>query len=166
MAEDSYPESYSDAATEALKVPPHSIEAEQSVLGGLLLNNGSWDKIADVLVEQDFYRNDHRLIFRGIAQLFEESQPVDVITLAEWHDQRGELDQVGELAYIGMLARNTPSAANIGAYATIVRERSVLRQLISVGTSISNVALFKSRFSFNCLAIFGSDSTVNCCVLS
>jgi replicative DNA helicase len=136
----SYPESYTDTATEALKVPPHSVEAEQSVLGGLLLDNNSWDKIADVLVESDFYRHDHRLIFRAISQLFEKAEPVDVITLAEWHDSRGELEQVGELAYLGMLARDTPSAANIVAYATIVRERSVLRQLIAVGGAISSAA--------------------------
>ncbi|PCJ30320.1 MAG: replicative DNA helicase [Gammaproteobacteria bacterium] len=136
----SYPESYTDNATSALKVPPHSIEAEQSVLGGLLLDNESWDKIADMLVEQDFYRRDHRLIFQAISQLFEQSIPVDVITLAEYHDKRGELDQVGELAYLGLLARNTPSAANISAYATIVHERSILRQLISVGTDISSIA--------------------------
>ena len=138
--EHSYPESYTDSATEALKVPPHSIEAEQSVLGGLLLDNSSWDKIADLVVENDFYRHDHRLIFRAIVNLFEQSQPVDVITLAEHHDKHGELDKVGELAYLGMLARNTPSAANIAAYASIVRERSVLRQLIAVGTTISNSA--------------------------
>ena len=136
----SYPESYTDSATQALKIPPHSIEAEQSVLGGLLLQNGSWDKIADVLVEKDFYRRDHQLIFSAIATLLEQSQPVDVVTLAEWHDKHGQLDQVGELAYLGHLARNTPSAANIHAYASIVRERSVLRQLISVGTTISNSA--------------------------
>ncbi|PCH63544.1 MAG: replicative DNA helicase [Gammaproteobacteria bacterium] len=135
-----YPDSYKDTATETLKIPPHSVEAEQSVLGGLMLDNSSWDKVADLLVEQDFYRRDHQLIFRAIAQLFEQSQPVDVITLAEFHDKRGELDQVGELAYLGMLARNTPSAANIGAYSAIVRERSVLRQLIQVGSEISNVA--------------------------
>jgi len=136
----SYPESYTDTATEALKVPPHSVEAEQSVLGGLMLDNSSWDKIADVVVEQDFYRRDHQLIFRAIANLFEHSNPVDVVTLAEWHDKRGELTDVGELAYLGLLARNTPSAANIAAYANIVRERSILRQLIHVGTEISNVA--------------------------
>jgi replicative DNA helicase len=136
----SYLDSYKDTATEALKVPPHSIEAEQSVLGGLLLDNESWEKIADLLVEHDFYRRDHQLIFRGIAALFEQSEPVDVITLAEHHDKRGELDQVGELAYLGMLSRNTPSAANIVAYASIVRERSILRQLIAVGTTISNAA--------------------------
>lgn len=135
-----YPDSYRDMATEALKVPPHSIEAEQSVLGGLMLDNSSWEKVADLLVDHDFYRQDHQLIFRGIADLFEKSQPVDVITLAEWHDKRGELDKVGELAYLGTLARNTPSAANILAYASIVRERSILRQLISIGTSISSAA--------------------------
>jgi replicative DNA helicase len=135
-----YPDSYKDSATEALKIPPHSVEAEQSVLGGLMLDNQSWDKVADQLVESDFYRRDHQLIFRAIADLFERSLPVDVVTLAEYHDKRGELDQVGELAYLGTLARNTPSAANIAAYAGIVRERSVLRQLISVGTDISNTA--------------------------
>ncbi|MDF1587713.1 MAG: replicative DNA helicase [Gammaproteobacteria bacterium] len=137
---DYYPDSYRDTATEALKVPPHSIEAEQSVLGGLMLDNSSWEKVADLLVDHDFYRQDHQLIFRGIADLFEHSQPVDVITLAEWHDKRGELDKVGELSYLGTLARNTPSAANILAYASIVRERSILRQLIAIGTSISNSA--------------------------
>lgn len=140
MEDLSYLESYKDTATEALKVPPHSIEAEQSVLGSLMLDNESWEKTADLLVEHDFYRRDHQLIFRAIAELFEQSQPVDVITLAEYHDKRGELDKVGELAYLGMLARNTPSSANIIAYASIVRERSILRQLIAVGTAISNVA--------------------------
>jgi replicative DNA helicase len=110
------------------------------VLGGLMLDNGAWEQVADVLVEQDFYRHDHQLIFRAIAQLMEQSQPVDVITLAEWHDKRGELDQVGELVYLNTLARNTPSAANIAAYADIVRERSILRQLINVGNSISKMA--------------------------
>ncbi|WP_438970201.1 replicative DNA helicase [Methylophaga sp.] len=140
MEEISYPDSFKDTATEALKVPPHSVEAEQSVLGGLMLDNAAWEHVADVLVEKDFYRHDHQLIFSAIAQLMEQSQPVDVITLAEWHDKRGELDQVGELAYLGMLARNTPSAANIAAYAEIVRERAILRQLIQVGNSISNMA--------------------------
>lgn len=140
MEDLSYLDSYKDTATEALKVPPNSIEAEQSVLGGLMLDNTSWEKTADLLVEQDFYRRDHQLIFRAIADLFEHSQPVDVITLAEYHDKRGELDQVGELAYLGMLASNTPSSANIVAYASIVRERSILRQLIAVSSSISEAA--------------------------
>jgi len=140
VEEISYPDSFKDTATEALKVPPHSVEAEQSVLGGLMLDNGAWEQVADVLVEQDFYRHDHQLIYRAIAQLMEQSQPVDVITLAEWHDKRDELNQVGEVAYLGMLARNTPTAANIAAYAEIVRERSILRQLIKVGNSISNMA--------------------------
>jgi replicative DNA helicase len=135
-----YPDAYKDDATEALKIPPHSIEAEQSVLGGLMLDNRSWDKIADLIIESDFYRRDHQLIFRAIAELFEQSLPVDVITLAEFHDKRGELNDVGEVAYLGTLVRNTPSAANIAAYAEIVRERSVMRQLIHIGTNISNSA--------------------------
>jgi replicative DNA helicase len=135
-----YPESYQDSATQALKVPPHSVEAEQSVLGGLMLDNSAWEQVSDLLVEQDFYRHDHQLIFRGIAELMEQANPVDVITLAEWHNQRGELDKVGELAYLGALARNTPSAANIKAYAAIVRERSILRQLIQIGNNIASMA--------------------------
>ena len=140
MDQITYPESYQDSATQALKVPPHSVEAEQSVLGGLMLDNSAWEQVSDLLVDQDFYRHDHQLIFRGIAELMEQANPVDVITLAEWHNQRGELDKVGELAYLGALARNTPSAANIKAYASIVRERSILRQLIQIGNNIANMA--------------------------
>lgn len=140
MEQITYPEDYQDNATQALKIPPHSVEAEQSVLGGLMLDNNAWEQVADVLVEKDFYRRDHQLIFNAIEQLMEKAQPVDVVTLAEFHDQRGELDKVGELAYLGTLARNTPSAANIAAYANIVRERSILRQLIQIGNNIANMA--------------------------
>ncbi len=140
MEQITYPEDYQDNATQALKIPPHSVEAEQSVLGGLMLDNNAWEQVADVLVEKDFYRRDHQLIFNAIEQLMEKAQPVDVVTLAEYHDQRGELDKVGELAYLGTLARNTPSAANIAAYANIVRERSILRQLIQIGNNIANMA--------------------------
>ena len=126
-----------DEATEALKVPPHSIEAEQSVLGGLMLDNGTWDKVADLVVEGDFYRRDHRLIFGAIKHLAEVGNPFDVVTLAEWLDKRGELDNVGGIQYLGTLVTNTPSAANIKAYSGIVRERSVLRQLIQVANKIA-----------------------------
>ncbi len=139
MADNSYLPSY-DAATEALKVPPHSIEAEQSVLGALLLNNDSWDDVADMLTDHDFYHKRHRIIFRGISALFEKSQPVDVVTLTEWHQRQDELNEVGDFAYIGMLARDTPSAANITAYAKIVREHSILRQLIATATKIGDGA--------------------------
>lgn len=125
---------------ESLRIPPHSIDAEQSVLGGLMLDNRAWDIIADKVSEEDFYRKDHRLIFRSIAQLAEESQPLDWITLSEWLKQRGELENAGGTSYLGTLAKDTPSAANIKAYADIVREKSVLRQLISVGTDISDLA--------------------------
>ena len=129
-----------DDTFESLRVPPHSIDAEQSVLGGLMLDNRSWDIIADRVSEEDFYRKDHRLIFRSIAQLAEDSKPLDWITLSEWLKQRGELDNAGGGSYLGTLAKDTPSAANIKAYADIVREKSVLRQLISVGTDISDLA--------------------------
>lgn len=137
------PENYSydrDYALDALKVPPNSIQAEQSVLGGLMLDNQTWDSVADKIVETDFYRKDHRLIFRAVAQLAEKQIPFDVITLSEALEAIGELENVGGLAYLGMLARDTPSAANIVAYANIVRDRSVLRQLIHVGTNISDSA--------------------------
>ena len=123
-----------------LKVPPHSIQAEQSVLGGLLLDNRAWDDIADLVSEDDFYRRDHRLIFRAIGGLIDRGDPCDVVTLSEWLDAQQQLDNVGGLAYLGTLAKDTPSAANIRAYANIVRENSVLRQLAEVGTEIANSA--------------------------
>ncbi|MBU2569042.1 MULTISPECIES: replicative DNA helicase [Methylotuvimicrobium] len=129
-----------DYATEALKVSPHSIQAEQSVLGGLMLDNQTWDSIADKVVEGDFYRKDHRMIFRAIEKLAEKQDPFDVITLSEALASAGQLNEVGGLAYLGTLAKDTPSAANIVAYATIVRDKSVLRQLIHVGTDISDSA--------------------------
>src|SRR3954447_11819334 len=106
-----------DPQVEAARVPPQSIEAEQSVLGGLLLDNGAWDKIADVISEADFYRSDHRAIFRHIAQLIEENRPADALTVAESLDRAGKVAEVGGQAYIGSLALNTPSAANIRRYA-------------------------------------------------
>jgi replicative DNA helicase len=129
-----------DYAVESLKVPPHSLQAEQSVLGGLMLDNQTWDSVADKVGEDDFYRRDHRLIFRAITLLAEKQDPFDVITLSEAMDSRGELQDAGGLAYLGMLAAETPTAANIVAYANIVRDRSILRQLIHVGTEISDSA--------------------------
>lgn len=129
-----------DSRIESLKVPPHSVQAEQSVLGGLVLDNDSWDTVADRVGEEDFYRRDHRLIFRAIAKLVGEQKPFDVVTLSEWLEQTGELDAAGGLAYLALLAKETPSAANIAAYADIVRERSVLRQLIHIGTEIADSA--------------------------
>ncbi|MFK5948402.1 MAG: replicative DNA helicase [Methylococcales bacterium] len=129
-----------DFEVDSLKVPPHSIQAEQSVLGGLMLDNQTWDSVADKVVVEDFYRKDHRLIFTTIEQLAEKQDPFDVITLSEALDAIGELQSVGGLAYLATLAKETPSAANIVAYANIVRDRSVLRQLIHIGTEISDSA--------------------------
>ncbi len=122
------------------RIPPQSIEAEQSVLGGLMLDNAAWDEIADRVSEQDFYRKDHRLIFRAIASLAENSKPFDVLTLSEWFAQNGVGEGEIGLTYLAELARNTPSAANIRHYADIVRERSVLRQLVTVSGEISSSA--------------------------
>ena len=127
-----------DEVLAALKVPPHSIEAEQSLLGGLMLDNSTWDQVSEIVVEDDFYRNDHRLIFRAIRHLSESSIPFDVVTLSEWLENNNEQENAGGLSYLGMLANNTPSAANIKAYASIVSERSVLRSLIGIGTKISD----------------------------
>ena len=120
-----------------LKVPPHSMEAEQSVIGGLMLDNQAWDNIADIVNEQDFYRHDHALIFRAIAALADESQPYDVVTVSEWLGSRNELDSIGGLAYLSILANDTPTAVNVKAYANIVREYSILRALIQIGNEIS-----------------------------
>ncbi|MFA9420213.1 MAG: replicative DNA helicase [Gammaproteobacteria bacterium] len=122
---------------EDLKVPPHSLEAEQSVIGGLMLDNRAWDEIADIVNEQDFYRHDHALILRAINALAEEQQPYDVVTVSEWIGARGDLESIGGLAYLSILANDTPTAVNIKAYANIVREYSILRSLIQVGNEIS-----------------------------
>ncbi len=126
------------SATEALRVPPHSIEAEQAVIGGLLLDNRAWELIADKIGDADFYRQDHRLLFSAIRALEARNDPFDAVTLSEYLGNNGELEQAGGLEYLGRLAKDTPSASNITAYAEIVREKSVLRQLIAIGTDISN----------------------------
>jgi replicative DNA helicase len=123
-----------------MRVPPNSVEAEQAVLGGLLLDNRAWESVAEMLTEEDFYRRDHQLIFRALSTLIESEGPADAVTLAEHLDAQGLGDQTGGLAYLGRLTQETPSASNISAYAAIVRERSVLRQLISVGGEIAGCA--------------------------
>ena len=128
------------SAVEAMRTAPHSLEAEQAVLGGLMLDNTAWERVADRLIEEDFYRQDHRLIFRAMSELSEQDQPFDAVTLAEWLQARGRLDQAGGLAYLATLARDTPTAANVRAYADIVHERSVLRQLIRVGGELADAA--------------------------
>ncbi|MGP1609345.1 MAG: DnaB-like helicase C-terminal domain-containing protein, partial [Burkholderiales bacterium] len=129
-----------DAQLDAVRTPPHSVEAEQSVLGGLLLDNAAWDRIGDVVNEADFYRADHRTIFQHIAQLVEHNKPADALTVAESLERSGKLAEVGGQAYIGSLALNTPSAANIRRYGEIVRERSIMRNLAAVGTAIADSA--------------------------
>lgn len=131
MADDSYA---------SLKIPPHSVEAEQSVLGGLLLENEALDKVADLLTADDFYRHDHRTIYEHISRLIEHSKPADIVTVAESLESNAKLAGVGGIAYLGALAQNTPSAANIRRYAEIVRERSVMRKLVEVGSGIAESA--------------------------
>jgi replicative DNA helicase len=128
-----------DAQVEALKIPPHSIEAEQSTLGGLLLDNHAWDKIGDLLRDDDFYRADHRLIWKHISRLIEKGRPADVITVYESLDAEKLAEDVGGLSYLNALAMNTPSSANIRGYAQIVRDRSVLRRLLSATDEISGL---------------------------
>ncbi len=129
-----------DPQLESLRIPPHSIEAEQSVLGGLLLDNSAYDRIADFVSGEDFYRFDHRLIFQHIVKLVNASRPADVITVFESLSSAGKADEVGGLSYLNALAQNTPSAANIRRYAEIVRDRGVLRKLISVSDEIAGNA--------------------------
>ncbi len=135
------PQTANDPQLLQLKVPPHSIEAEQSVLGGLLLDNSAFDKIADLLTESDFYRDDHRRIFRHITRLVEKGKPADVITVDESIKSSEDKDRIGGLAYLAALAGNTPSSHNIRRYAEIVRERAIMRKLVEVGTNIADTAL-------------------------
>ena len=129
-----------DPQLEALKLPPHSLEAEQSILGGLLLDNEAADRVGDVIGEDDFYSEAHRLIFRHVNQLAGEGKPVDVVTLSESLASVQKLDYVGGLAYLGALVQNVPTAANIRHYANIVRERSILRQLAATAGEIADTA--------------------------
>ncbi len=130
-----------DTQIAALRTPPHSIDAETSVLGGLLLDNGAWDRIADRIAPDDFYRHDHRLIFQHIARLIDQSRPADAVTVFEALRTSGKDQDAGGLVYLNELVQNTPSAANIRRYAEIVRERAVLRQLVRVGEEIADSAL-------------------------
>ncbi len=130
-----------DPQIAALKLPPHSIEAEQSLIGGLMLDNMAWDKVGDMIAEADFYRDDHRRIFRHISRLIEQGKPADVVTVFESLEKNNESESAGGLAYLGEIANSTPSAANIRRYAEIVRERAVLRKLVTVGDEISSSAL-------------------------
>jgi replicative DNA helicase len=130
-----------DAQLVNLRVPPHSIEAEQSVLGGLLLDNAAWDRIGDLLSVDDFYRDDHRRIYRHVARLIEQAKPADVVTVAESIESSEDKDKTGGLAYLGLLAQNTPSAHNVRRYAEIVHERAVMRKLAAVGSEIADSAL-------------------------
>ncbi len=127
-----------DSQVDAIKVPPQSLEAEQSVLGGLLLDNERWDTVAERVVSKDFYSRPHRLIFDAIKSILEENKPLDLITLSEHLERREQLEDVGGFAYLADLAKNTPSAANINAYADIVAERALVRNLISVANEIAD----------------------------
>jgi replicative DNA helicase len=129
-----------DTTLEALKVPPHSLEAEQSVLGGLLLDNAAADKIGDILAGEDFYNDAHRSVFAAIMNLIADNKPADVVTVAEVLGSLKKLDYIGGMAYLGALVENVPTAANIRRYAEIVRERSILRRLAAAGGEIADTA--------------------------
>jgi len=126
---------------ETLRVPPFSLEAEQSVIGGLLLKPDAFSHVSSVVGESDFYRQDHRLIFRSISEVIASGGMPDILTMSEYLKTKVLLDDAGGLAYLALLANNTPSAANIKAYTEIVKEKSLLRDLVSVGTDMADDAL-------------------------
>lgn len=126
--------------TTSLKIPPHSIDAEQAVLGGLMLDNSAWDDVSDVLIDSDFYRKEHGIIFKAMQRQEDAGKPIDLVTLAEVLDHLNQLDAAGGVDYLGELASNTPSTANITAYAQIIRERAILRRLISTAAQIADSA--------------------------
>ncbi|HUO79227.1 MAG TPA: replicative DNA helicase [Steroidobacteraceae bacterium] len=128
-------------AADGLRLPPHSVEAEQAVLGGLMLDATAWDGVADLIQAHDFYRRDHQLIFEAIAGLVDARSPCDAVTVSEALSGKGLVDEVGGLAYLARLTRDTPSAANVRAYAGIVRDHALLRQLVNAGGEIAAMAL-------------------------
>lgn len=134
----------SDSAIAGLRVPPHSIEAESSVLGGLMLDNDAWDRVADILTEADFYRHEHKLIFGAIGALANSNKPVDVVTVFSHLQGKSKAEEVGGLSYLNSLSQYVPSAANMRRYAEIVRERAILRSLVSVGDEIATAG-FNSK---------------------
>jgi len=129
-----------DRQVAQLRIPPHSIESESSVLGGLLLDNAAWDRVGDLLAESDFYRYEHKLVFAAVGTLINGSKPADVITVFEHLQSMGKAEEVGGLAYLNSLAQYVPSAGNIRRYAEIVRERSVLRKLVAASDEIATNA--------------------------
>lgn len=131
-----------DAATAGVKILPHSIEAEQALLGGLLLDNQAWDKVADKISPKDFYQQEHRFIFSAIMELAHQDKPFDPITLTTQLKANNVIEKAGSEYYLYELSKNTPSAANLSAYADIVRERSILRQLITTAGDIADIAYF------------------------
>jgi replicative DNA helicase len=137
MAEAAVTADIARRATERLRLPPHSVEAEQSLLGGLMLDQRAWDQVADIVRAEDLYRADHRLIFAAVAALVERNQPPDAVTVSEHLQRLGQLEAAGGLPYLARLVQDTPSAANIRAYARIVRDRAMLRQLIEIGGDIA-----------------------------
>ncbi|SRR5579871_68484 len=140
MALASTPRRAQDSA-DGLKLPPHSVEAEQAVLGGLMIDASAWDSVADLIRGADFYRRDHQLVYAAIAELVERQNPCDAVTVSEALAGKGQVDEVGGLAYLARLTRDTPSAANVRAYATIVRDHALLRQLVTAGGEIAASAL-------------------------
>ncbi|WP_339805105.1 replicative DNA helicase [uncultured Marinobacter sp.] len=140
MANSSFKVSMPDPETSRIKMPPHSVEAEQAVLGGLMLDNRRFDEVSEVITAIDFYRQEHRLIYGAVERLAADSEPLDVVTLAEFLERAGDIEDAGGLSYLAELAEKTPSAANIRAYAQIVAERSILRQLIEVSGGIVDSA--------------------------
>ena len=134
-----YKDKYNDESLEKLKIPPHSIEAEQSVIGSMLIAPDSWDKVAEIVIESDFYNRSHQVIYQSILKLLANNQPVDVITTSEHLEQHDMLDEAGGFAYLAELAKNTPSAANVVSYAKIIKERAIVRELIGVAHEIAEV---------------------------
>ena len=130
-----------DPEVAALRRPPQSIESEQSVLGGLMLDNNAFDLVADVLVPEDFYRRDHRIIYEKIQEMCSAGRPADIVTVYGELDAEGKSQEAGGMAYLNSLVNATPAAANIRRYAEIVRDRSILRQLITAGDEIATSAL-------------------------
>ncbi|WP_133405508.1 replicative DNA helicase [Parashewanella tropica] len=127
-----------DAQVEGIKMPPHSLEAEQSILGGLMLDAEAWDKVSEAVVREDFYSRSHRLIFESMSKLVESGQPLDLVTVTEQLELENQLDDAGGFAYISEITKNTPSAGNILSYADIVRERAVVREMIRVAHDIAD----------------------------
>ena len=161
MYKNTPPQNMTDKKPVDIKLPPHAHETEQSVLGGLMLDANAWDRVAEILVAEDFYTRAHQLIFRAMQRLADQARPLDLITVSESLEQTQELKDIGDFHYLAQIAKNTPSVSNVTAYAEIIRERAIARDVIQAAQSIAEAGFQPEGRDANALLDFAESKVFN-----